>query len=73
MVNLLDQAVEVARRLPLHNQNEIAHIILQLAGDNAAAAYQLSPDEQSALNTSKAQAARGDFASDEDIEAIWNQ
>ncbi len=73
MVNLLDQAVEAARRLPLQNQNEIAQIMLRLTEDDASGVYQLSPEERAVLAESKAQAACGEFASEADIEAIWEK
>jgi hypothetical protein len=70
MTKLLDQALEVARALPADTQDDIARIVLQLAG-NEGAPVSLSADERIALDKSKAAAARGDFATDEQVRAVW--
>jgi len=36
MTKLLEQALEVARRLPSDAQDDIARVVLQLAGDDGA-------------------------------------
>lgn len=70
MTKLLDQALEIARALPAEAQNDIARIVLQLAG-NDSAPIALSAEERAAINESKAAAARGEFATDEQIRAVW--
>jgi hypothetical protein len=70
MTKLLDQAVEIARALPADEQDDIARIMLQLTGHENAP-VPLSPDEQSAIAESKAQAARGEFATDDLVRAVW--
>jgi hypothetical protein len=72
MTKLLDQALDVARMLPPDAQDDIARVVLRLvgAGDEDPAAI-LSPDERSAIATSKAAAARGEFANDEQVRAVW--
>jgi hypothetical protein len=52
------------------DQDEIARAILELAGANDAP-VPLSDDERAALARSKAAAARGEFATDEQVRAIW--
>lgn len=71
MTKLLDQAVEAARGLPPDAQDEIAHVVLRLAGAGHEPPMPLTPDEQAAITTSKAAAARGEFASDEQVRAVW--
>lgn len=71
MTKLLDQALEVARSLPSEAQDDIARIILQLAGKSDAQPVTLSADERAAITASKAAAARGEFASDAQIRATW--
>jgi hypothetical protein len=72
MTQLLDQAVEAARSLPASAQDDIARIVLQLAGsDDAKPHVALSPEEQVAIRISKAAVARGDFATDEEVRAVW--
>ncbi|ABD86369.1 hypothetical protein [Rhodopseudomonas palustris] len=70
MTKLLDQAVEAARKLPSNVQDDIARVVLQLAGD-ASEPVALSPDERAAITASKAAAARGDVATDEQVQAVW--
>lgn len=71
MTKLLDQALEVARNLPSDAQDDIARIVLQLAGSDETAPMALSADERSAIAKSKEAAARGEFASDEQVRATW--
>jgi hypothetical protein len=65
MTKLLDQAVEAARKLPPDEQDDIARVIMQLAGANENSPVALNPDERHAVAKSKAAAARGEFATDE--------
>ena len=70
MTQLLDLAVAAARDLPADLQDYIARIVLELAGrPNKTIA--LTHDEHEALAGSKAAAARGDFATDEQVRAVW--
>jgi predicted transcriptional regulator len=50
-------------RKPLDDALEAAH--------DVRAAVALSTDERAAIATSKAAAARGEFATDEQVRAIW--
>jgi predicted transcriptional regulator len=71
MTKLLDEAIEAARRLSPHDQDEIACAIFQLAGAAPVEPVPLSPEECEAIARSKAAAARGEFATDEEVRAIW--
>jgi hypothetical protein len=71
MTKLLDQALEVARRLPSDLQDDIARVVLQLAGSDEAPTVALSADERVAIAASKEAAARGEFATDEQVRATW--
>jgi hypothetical protein len=71
MTKLLDQALEAARRLPAAAQDDIARIVLRLAGADEDAPVPLSVEEQAALAESKAAAGRGEFATDEQVRATW--
>lgn len=73
MTKLLDQAVKAARNLPPEAQDDIARIVLQLAGNDEAAPVALSPEERAAIAQSKDAAARRDFASDEQVKAVWRK
>ena len=72
MTKLLDQALEAARSLPPDAQDDIARVVLRLAGmDDEASPVLLTPDERAAVAASKAAAARGEFATDEQVRAVW--
>ena len=72
MTSLLDQALEAARCLPPDAQDDIARVVLQLASTHdETAPVTLSPEEHAAIATSKTAAARGDFATDEQVRAVW--
>ena len=71
MTKLLDRALEAARSLPSDAQDDIARVVLQLTGSEDVALIALSADERAAIATSKAAAARGEFATDEQVRAIW--
>jgi hypothetical protein len=72
MTALLDRALEAARTLPPAAQDDIARVVLRLAGtDDEVLPVELTADEQAAIAVSKAAAARGEFATDEEIRAVW--
>jgi hypothetical protein len=71
MTKLLDDALEVARSLPPKAQDDIARVVLRLAGTDDEAPVALSPEERAAVATSKAAAARGEFATDDQVRAVW--
>jgi hypothetical protein len=70
MTRLFEQAVATVATLPDEQQDDIARMLLQLAGVDQPP-YVLTPEEDADLDASIAEAERGEFASDEDIRAIW--
>jgi len=70
MTKLLEQAVETVRGLPPEVQDDLARILLQLAGEDQPV-VQLSAAEEASFEESLAQADRGEFATDEQVRAIW--
>lgn len=70
MTNLLEQAVEALRKLPSTAQDAYARALLE-ALRSEGGVYRLSEDERSAIEASKAQARRGEFVPDAEIEAFW--
>ena len=70
MTELLDRAVRAARSLPQATQDDIARIVLMIAGEDQPA-IQLSQEEEASFGKSMAQAARGEFATDEQVSAVW--
>jgi hypothetical protein len=67
----LDEDVEAVRRLPSDDRDDIVRAIMQLAGADLAAPVVLSPEEREAIARSKAAVSRGEFATDEQVRAVW--
>ncbi len=70
MTKLLDEAIEALRHVPMEHQDEIARVVMQLAGKEQPV-YTLTPEEDADLAESDAAAERGEFATDEQMKAIW--
>ncbi len=71
MTKLLDRALEAARSLPPAAQDAIARVVLRLAGIDDEAPAPLTAEEQVAVSASKAAALRGEFATEEEVRAVW--
>ena len=72
MSTLLDEAVAALRRLPPATQDAYARALLDaLPADGTV--YALTADERVAVRNSKAQAARGEFVPEDDIDAWWQR
>ncbi|SFK36099.1 hypothetical protein [Methylorubrum salsuginis] len=71
MTELLDKAFTTARALSPEMQDEIARVVLALAGDDQQPVYAFTPEEEAELDESEAAARRGDFATDDEVRAIW--
>jgi len=70
MADLLERAVQAVRDLPPDAQEEIARLMLQLVSDGEPPVA-LTGAERAAIAISKAAAARGEFASDDEVRAVW--
>lgn len=73
MTDLLEPAFKRVRALPPESQDEYARVLLRLAGEDAGDVYQLALEEEASLAASLGQAERGEFAIDEDVQAIWTK
>jgi predicted transcriptional regulator len=73
MTKLLDQALEATRSLPPETQDDIARIVLRLAGKDEDPPIVLSSEERAAIARSMAAAARGEFATDEQVREVWSK
>lgn len=69
-MTLLEKAVAKVSALPIELQDDLASLLLQCAGEEQPV-FQLTVDEEASLAESCAQEARGEFASDDHIRAIW--
>jgi hypothetical protein len=70
MTRLLEEAVATVALLPDDQQDEMARVLLQLAGHEQPF-YLLSADEEADLDASIAAERRDEFATDAEIRAIW--
>ena len=71
MTKLLELVIESARRLPPEEQDDVARAILLLADRGTVASVPLTAEERAAIARSKEAAASGEFASDDEVRAVW--
>jgi predicted transcriptional regulator len=71
MTDLMEKALAVIGRWPESRQNEAAEMLLAL--DRLGATYSASPDELAAVDEALAQAERGEFATEAEIEAAFQR
>lgn len=71
MTKLLEQALEAARKLSRDDQDDIARAIFELVGAGSAEPVPLTTEERLAIERSRAAAVRGEFASEEQVRAVW--
>jgi predicted transcriptional regulator len=70
MTELLEKALESVRELPDEKQDALARLLMQFVGSEQSE-LELSPEEAASFDESLAQAERGEFATDEEVDAIW--
>ena len=70
MTKLLEHAVDTARALPPAMQDDVARLLLQFLGEQQPV-IQLTPEEVASFAESRAQASRREFATDEQVRAVW--
>lgn len=70
MTDLLDRAVAGLRALPPAAQDEVAQLLLQWVGGETTPLH-LTPEQEASFAESLAQADVRDFASDEEVRAVW--
>ena len=72
MSKLLDKAIEALRRLPLESQDEIARVVLTLAGDEDKP-EDIDPAHLADVLESLAQAKGRKFATGAEVEAAFRR
>ena len=70
MTKLLEQALEKVQALPLEMQDQAARMLLAYAGDEEPT-LALTPEEEADLMEAQAEMARGEFATDAEVEAVF--
>ncbi|HEX3883576.1 MAG TPA: hypothetical protein VHW66_13025 [Stellaceae bacterium] len=71
MTRLLERALDAIRDLPEDAQDDIAQVLLRLAGADDGKPIPLTSDEEAAIRASQAEATRGDFATDDEVQGVW--
>jgi hypothetical protein len=71
MTKLFERAVETVRTLPPDAQDALARIVLQLARENDLPPIAMRGEDETSFEESLAEAERGEFVSDEAIQAFW--
>ena len=70
MTRLLEQAIETVSALPDDVQDELARMLLQFAGVDQPP-IQLTAEEEADLAEADAEVLHGEFATDEEMAAVW--
>lgn len=71
MTELLERAIARVRALPNAMQDDAARMLLVFAGEDEEPVYHLKAEEEASLAKSRDQAARREFATDEQVRAVW--
>lgn len=73
MTAYLEKAIEVTRALTPEMQDQAARLLLLYAGVEVddVEPVALTDDEKAAIDVGLAAADRGDFATDEEMQALW--
>ena len=71
MTRLLEIAIEAARQLEPAEQDELARAIIEMVNGGDEGVYVLSDEERAAVEIGIAQADRGEFATDEEVAALF--
>ena len=69
MTKLLEQAVEKVQALPPEMQDQAARLLLVYAGDDEPV-IDLTPEEEADLSEAMAEMARGEFATEAEVEGV---
>jgi hypothetical protein len=70
MTRLLEEAFSTVAALPDAQQDELARVMLQLAGVDQPP-IQLTPEEDADLAEAEAEIERGELATAEEVRAMW--
>ncbi len=73
MNKVLENILTRAETWPKAAQEELARVAREIEIEQSGAVYTLSADERTAIEEGLAQADRGEFVSDEDMEAFFNR
>jgi predicted transcriptional regulator len=72
MTKVLDDAIEKVRRLPEDRQAYVAEVLEQIAAAGSDL-FVIPDDHRAAVLEGLGQAERGEFATDEEMAALWKK
>lgn len=72
MTKLLGEAIARLKALPEEDQDRIAGMLLGLA-ETSRFHYELTPEQIREVEIAMAEAARGEFVSDEEMAELWRR
>ncbi len=70
MTQLLNRAIARAHEMSPEMQDEVARLVLLYVGETEPV-IQLTPEEEADLREADEEIARGDLATEEEMQAIW--
>ena len=70
VTKLLEKAIEKVRELPAEDQDTVAVAVLSMTEETPVA---LDDETRAAIREGLEQARRGEFVSDEQIDALWKR
>jgi hypothetical protein len=73
MTKILDQAIAKARTLSDEDQDALGAVVLSLAEDWPKGLDDIDEETRSAIREGLAQAKRGEFVPEEDIQGLWKR
>lgn len=73
MTRLLELAVEAARQLSPEEQDELARMIMEIVHGGEEGVYVLSEEDEAAIEMGLAEADRGEFVTEDELNAILNK
>jgi hypothetical protein len=71
MTKILEKAIAKARLLPAEEQDVVGAVLLALTDEELARIGDFDEETMDAIREGLKQAKRGEFVSDEEIEALW--
>ena len=73
MTKILEHAIAKARELSAEDQDAIGAVLLSLTDELPGRMADLDEETRAAINEGIAQAQRGEFVPDADIQALWKR
>jgi hypothetical protein len=73
MTKILEQAIAKVRRMADEDQDALGAVLLSLADELPNRVDDLDEGSSAAIRNGSAQAQRGEFVPDEEIQALWKR